>query len=171
MKTIRRLGLRWLLPPVLTAGSGLMIWYAWAQDQMARTRYWYVSDLPPHPIGTLAAGLNLPAVIVGWVLNIWLPTRAIEVIFGLVLLVQWWLMGMWADRELGLGRYLGRTRAPLSERTLTLTCAVTAVLMLGIALAERSFNPKLVGLFWVLLLPMSFVTWVIRWRRRYWGRK
>jgi len=169
LKTVRRLGLRWLLSAVLTVTSGLLFWYGRVQDEIARALLngnpWII-DWQSHPMTRFAGGLNLPATIVGVVLKNRVPDRVIEVIFCLFVPVQWWLVGMWADSELGFGRYQGRARPPLSERTLTLTCIVSLVVLTAIATLARGFYPS-IGLFWMLLIPMSFLTWVIRWRRLY----
>jgi len=170
VKTIRQLGLRWLLPPVLTIVSGLLFWYGMVQDQIARAELAgspWLRELQPNPIMGFAGVLNLPEVIVGLILKNWLPERVLEVIVCLLVPVQWWLVGIWADCELGLGRFQNQRRPPLGERTLTLTCGVLVLLLLA-ALLVRRFDARFPGLFWMLLIPMSFLTMVVSWLRRYW---
>lgn len=175
MKKIRSLGLRWLLPPVLTVVSAAVYWYGTDQDRIAqaareKTGWHQLTDLPYHPLTQLAYSLNAPALIAGAILSNRLPERTIGVIgFCFLVPFQWWILGRWADSELGFAGYRNRVRPPMGERTLTLTCIVSIPLFLIAGVFGRGVWLRVFALFWVILILMSFVTMVNRWRRHYWG--
>ncbi len=167
MKTIRRLGLRWLLSPVVTVMSGLIFWFGMVHTAMPPKELRGFIDWQYHPMALFAGGVNFPALVVGAVLSNWFPDRLGYIISICLVPIQWWLIGTWADRELAFGKYQGRMRPPLGERTLALTCGVSALLLLVIAVFTRGFIVRSIALFWMLLIPVSFVTMVVRWRRQH----
>ena len=166
-----------LLPPVLTVVSAAAYWYGTDQDrivQAAREKSgWHqVTDLPCHPLTQLAYGLNVPAMIPGAILSNRFPESAISIMTLCFLVpLQWWLLGRWADSELGLGTWCDQTRPLLGERTLTLTCVVSTPLFLAAVVFGRGVWPRVIALFWIILILMSFVTIVNRRRRRHWQRR
>ncbi|HUE05330.1 MAG TPA: hypothetical protein VMR62_37635 [Bryobacteraceae bacterium] len=172
MKIIKRLGLRWLLPIVLAVVSASLFYYGAAQDRVAlakleRAGWHFGAAWHPHPSIQLAESLNLPAMLIGVILINWLPERVVDLaIFSFVVPLLGWVVGNWADNEFGLGRAQGRTPPPLHERTIMLSCCGAFLgIVLGIAFLGR-FTPGLVGLFWIMLAPVSILTWAARWRRQ-----
>jgi hypothetical protein len=126
------------------------------------------STRSPHPLVQLTCSLNLPAILVGALLSTRLPEWIVDVVvFGVLVLLLWWLVGTWADNELGLGHAQGRIPPPARERTISLACGGTALVLLAIGIIGHTFNLKFLGLFWLVLIPVSILTWAIKWRRHH----
>jgi hypothetical protein len=177
MNAIKRLGLRWMLPALLTPFSAALFRYGATQDRIARALaersglHFGAAWHPNSPIQTVGS-LDLPAMLAGVVLSNWLPEWIVEAaVFCLFVPLLWLAIGSWADNELGVGRAQGQTPPPLHERAITLSGGICAVLLLAVGILGRTFSPRFVGLFWVVLMPVSTLTGAAKWRRKYGDRE
>jgi hypothetical protein len=169
---VSRLGLRWLLPALLTPVSAALYWYGETQDRIARATaekagWHFGAAWHPNSLVQTIGSVNLPAMLGGALLSIWLPELVVYVIvFGGLVPVLWWSIGRWSDVEYGLGHALGAVRPPLHERPVTLSCGISAILLVIVGILGRTFSPRFLGFFWVVLLPVSLLTGVAKWRRQ-----
>ena len=172
MKAIKRLGLRWLLPLVMTALSALAFWCGAVQDEVRRAALekqgWHFGAAwHPNSLVEVVSSINLPAMLGGvLLLNLVPETWTYAIVFGLFVPAVWWLVGRSADVEFRLGSARSKVNPPLRERTITLSCGISAILLLAMRIIRHTFSARFLGLFWVVLLPVSIMTAVSKWRRR-----
>jgi hypothetical protein len=122
----------------------------------------------PNSLIQTVGSVNLPAMLGGLLLSGWLPEAIVYVvIFAIFVPLLWWSIGRWADVEYGLGCSQGHVRPPLRERAITLSCGISAVVLVSIRIFGRIYSPRFLGLFWILLLPLSILTGAAKWRRRW----
>ena len=172
MTQVKRLGLRWLLPALLTPVSASLFWYGTTQDRIARAAAeragWHFGAWHPNSLLQTVGSVNLPAMLAGVLLSSWLPEAIVYVaVFGVFVPLLWWFIGGWSDHEYGLGRAQGHVRLPLRERTITLSCGISAVVLLIVRIVGRIYSPRFLGLFWTVLLPVSIFAGAAKWRRRW----
>jgi hypothetical protein len=97
-----------------------------------------------------------------------LPETALYiVVFGVFVPVLWWCLGAAADAELGIGRALGTVRPPPRERAIAISCALSAILLVLVRVLTSVYSPRFLGVFWVVLLPVTILSCAAKWRRKW----
>jgi hypothetical protein len=170
---LRRLGLRCMLPAVLAPLSAGLFWYGMVEDQRARAvlekaGWSFGAAWHPNEFVQTAMSINLPAMFGGVLFMKLLPDVVLYgLCFGIFAPTLWWFVGAAADNELALGRAIGQTRPRLRERAITLSCGVTVLAVTAVGLFAHTYSPRLLGIFWIVWIPMSILSGAAKWRRRW----
>ena len=173
MTTVKRVGLRWLLPAGVAPVSAGLFWYGMVEDRAARAALeksgWHFGAAwHPNSLVQTVGSVNLPAMLGGVLfVNLFPETVLYLIVFGVFVPVLWWCVGAAADVEFGFGRALGRQRPPLRERAITISCTLSACLLVVFRIMPNVYSPRLLGVFWIIVLPLSILGSAAKWRRKW----